>query len=50
MMLRMEAGPKLISQAQQQFCAGKFTLPYISPGTTWNHGFVESFNNSSCKW
>ncbi|WP_280335623.1 IS3 family transposase [Nocardia wallacei] len=43
-MLRMDNGPEMISQALQQFCAGKTGLVYIPPGTPWNNGFVESFN------
>ncbi|WP_342228467.1 IS3 family transposase [Nocardia wallacei] len=42
--LRMDNGPEMISQALQQFCAGKTGLVYIPPGTPWNNGFVESFN------
>ncbi len=43
--LRMDNGPELASQALQQFCAGKVGLSYIPPGTPWNNGFIESFNN-----
>jgi transposase InsO family protein len=43
--LRMDNGPEMISQALQQFCAGKVGLSYISPGTPWNNGYIESFNN-----
>jgi putative transposase len=45
MVLRMDNGPELISQALQQFCAGKVGLSYIPPGTPWNNGYIESFNN-----
>jgi putative transposase len=38
-------GPELVSLALQQFCAGKVGLPYIPPGTPWNNGYIESFNN-----
>ncbi len=31
--LRMDNGPELVSQALQQFCAGKVGLSYIPPGT-----------------
>jgi putative transposase len=31
--LRMDNGPALVSQALQQFCAGKVGLSYIPPGT-----------------
>jgi putative transposase len=37
--------PELISQALQSFCAGKVGLSYIPPGTEWNSGYIESFNN-----
>ena len=33
MMLRMDNGPELISQALQRFCDGKVGLSYIPPGT-----------------
>jgi putative transposase len=45
MVLRMDNGPELISQALQQFCDGKVGLSYIPPGTPWNNGYIESFNN-----
>ena len=45
MVLRMDNGPEMISQALQQFCEGKVGLSYIPPGTPWNNGFIESFNN-----
>ena len=45
MVLRMDNGPEFISQALQQFCAGKVGLSYIPPGTPWNNGHIESFNN-----
>lgn len=45
MVLRMDNGPELVSQALQQFCAGKVGLSYIPPGTPWNNGYIESFNN-----
>jgi len=45
MVLRMDNGPEMISQALQQFCDGKVGLSYIPPGTPWNNGFIESFNN-----
>jgi putative transposase len=45
MVLRMDNGPELISQALQQFCAGKVGLSYIPPGTPWNNAYIESFNN-----
>jgi transposase InsO family protein len=43
--LRMDNGPELVSQALQQFCEGKVDLSYIPPGTPWNNGYIESFNN-----
>jgi putative transposase len=43
--LRMDNGPELISQAVQQFCAGKVGLSYIPPGSPWDNGYIESFNN-----
>ena len=43
--LRLDNGPELISQALQSFCAGKVGLAYIPPGTPWNNGHIESFNN-----
>src|SRR6202166_4249678 len=43
--LRMDNGPELVSQALQQFCEGRVGLSYIPPGTPWNNGYIESFNN-----
>ena len=43
--LRMDNGPEFISQALQQFCDGKTGMSYIPPGTPWNNGHIESFNN-----
>jgi putative transposase len=43
--LRMDNGPEFISQALQQFCDGRVGLSYIPPGTPWNNGHIESFNN-----
>jgi len=43
--LRMDNGPELISQALQRFCDGKVGLSYIPPGTSWNNAYIESFNN-----
>jgi putative transposase len=45
MVLRMDNGPELISHALQRFCADKVGLSYIPPGTPWNNGYIESFNN-----
>jgi putative transposase len=44
-MLRMDHGPEFISQALQRFCDGKTGMFYIPPGTPWNNGHIESFNN-----
>ncbi len=44
MVLRMDNGPEMISQALQQFCADRVGLSYIPPGTPWNNGYIESFN------
>jgi putative transposase len=41
----MDNGPELISQALQSFCEGRVGLSYIPPGTPWNNGHIESFNN-----
>jgi putative transposase len=43
--LRMDNGPELVSRALQQFCDGKVGMYYIPPGTPWNNGYIESFNN-----
>jgi len=43
--LRMDNGPELVSQALQRFCDGKVDMVYIPPGTPWNNGHIESFNN-----
>jgi putative transposase len=43
--LRMDNGPELVSKVLQRFCDGKVGLRYIPPGTPWNHGYIESFNN-----
>ena len=43
--LRMDNGPEFISQALQQFCEDKVGMSYIPPGTPWNNGHIESFNN-----
>jgi putative transposase len=44
-MLRMGNGPELVSQVLQRFCEKKVGLSYIPPGTPWNNGYIESFNN-----
>ena len=43
--LRMDNGPELVSQALQRFCERKVGMSYIPPGTPWNNGYIESFNN-----
>ena len=43
--LWMDNGPEFIYQALQQFCDGRSGIPYIPPGTPWNNGHIESFNN-----
>nr|WP_110782027.1 IS3 family transposase [Mycolicibacterium parafortuitum] len=43
--LRMDNGPEFISQALQQFCDDRLGMSYIRPGTPWNNGHIESFNN-----
>ncbi|MGW5525295.1 IS3 family transposase [Gordonia sp. NPDC003950] len=45
LVLRMDNGPEFISEALQAFCAGSVGISYIPPGTPWNNGFIESFNN-----
>ncbi|MEU6263609.1 integrase core domain-containing protein [Saccharopolyspora shandongensis] len=41
----MDNGPEMISTALREFCAERVGLAYIPPGTPWNNGFIESFNN-----
>ena len=43
--LRMDNGPEFVSQALQQFCEGQVGTSYIPPGTPWNNGHIELFNN-----
>jgi transposase InsO family protein len=43
--LRMDNGPELVSQALQRFCEGKVGLSYLPPGSPWDNGYIESFNN-----
>lgn len=42
--LRMDNGPEFISKRLRAMCEGQIDLLYIPPGTPWNNGFVESFN------
>jgi transposase InsO family protein len=39
----------LVSQALQRFCENKVRMSYIPPGTPWNNGYIESFNNRLSK-
>lgn len=43
--LRLDNGPEFISHALQQFCGDRIGISYIPPGTPWNNGHIESFNN-----
>ncbi|MGV8874270.1 MAG: transposase, partial [Rhodococcus sp. (in: high G+C Gram-positive bacteria)] len=43
--LRMDNGPEFISSVLQQFCRDRVGISYIPPGTPWNNGHIESFNN-----
>jgi transposase InsO family protein len=43
--LRLDNGPEMISQALQQFATAEPVSPSIPPGTPWNNGHIESFNN-----
>jgi transposase InsO family protein len=43
--LRMDNGSQFISRALQQFCDRRGGMSYIPPGTPWNNGHIESFNN-----
>jgi putative transposase len=43
--LRMDNGPEFISQALQDVREGQVGTSYIPPGTQWNNGHIESFNN-----
>jgi putative transposase len=48
----MDNAPELVSQAWQQFSIGNVGLSYIPPATSWNNGYIESFNNrlrKSCR-
>ncbi|QBJ96845.1 transposase [Rhodococcus sp. ABRD24] len=45
MALRMDNGSEFIYQALQSFCAAQVGLSYIRPGTPWNNGYIETFNN-----
>ena len=40
MVLRMDNGPELVSQALQRFCGDRIGMSYIPPGT-WNNGYIE---------
>jgi transposase InsO family protein len=43
--VRMDKGPEFISQALQRFCDRRVRMSYIPPGTPWNNGHIESFDN-----
>lgn len=43
--LRLDNGPEMISDALRKFCSDRIGLAYIPPGTPWNNGHIESFNN-----
>ncbi len=45
LVLRMDNGPEFISSALHQFCVNRVGISYIPPGTPWNNGHIESFNN-----
>jgi hypothetical protein len=45
LVLRMDNGPEFISHVLQQFCGDWIGICYIPPGTPWNNGHIESFNN-----
>jgi len=45
MVLRMDNGPEMVSQALQRFCENKTGMVYIPPGCPWDNGYIESFNN-----
>ena len=45
LVLRMDNGPEFISHVLQQFCRDRVGISYIPPGTSWNNGHIESFNN-----
>ena len=45
LVLRMDNGPEFISHVLQQFCRDRVGISYIPPGTPWNNGHIESFNN-----
>jgi putative transposase len=45
LVLRMDNGPEFISHVLQQFCGDRIGISYIPPGTPWNNGHIESFNN-----
>ncbi|WP_080738260.1 integrase core domain-containing protein [Rhodococcoides fascians] len=45
LVLRMDNGPEFISHVLQQFRRDRVGISYIPPGTPWNNGHIESFNN-----
>ena len=44
-LLRMDNGLELASQAPHQFCDGKTGMYYIAPGAHWSNGHIESLMN-----
>ncbi len=45
LVLRLDNGLELISEALQSFCDGKVGLSHIPPGAPWENPYIESFNN-----
>lgn len=43
--LRMDNGPEFVSKRLARLCGDRIGMFFIEPGTPWNNGFVESFNN-----
>lgn len=43
--LRMDNGPEFLSKRLQRLCRARIGMAFIEPGTPWNNGHVESFNN-----
>ena len=43
--LRMDNGPEFISKRLARLCGKRIGMAFIPPGTPWNNGYVESFNN-----
>ena len=45
LVLRMDNGPVFISSVLQQFCVNRVGISYIPPGTPYNNGHIETFDN-----